>query len=146
MQKNALSRCLPECLPTAKFAEPFLKGAVNDVRLGDLDALKKEIVDLKLKLRSENQDYYTGYICALSVVEGIIAYAHTIDAVPVETVAQMFFDFTGDKCPCNFNNNDEWLPLVCEYEAEGKCPDPEDVLGCWKQYIKHYGERKDGDG
>lgn len=106
------------------------------MRLGDLEALEHELVTA------------TRYMTKEQVLD--IAYrvnkAPTIDAVPVEAVAQMFLDFTGDKCPCNFNNNDEWLPLVCEYEAEGKCPDPDDMLGCWKQYIKHYGERKDGEG
>jgi hypothetical protein len=69
------------------------------------------------------------------------------DVVAVETVAQMFFDFTGDKFPCNFNDTDEWLPFYCEYEAAGKCPDPDegDELACWKQYIKHY-ERRGEDG
>lgn len=79
-------------------------------------------------------------------VQTVVDMMPTIDAVPVETVARMFYDFTGDKCPCNFNDNDEWLPAVCEYEAEGECPDPEGVLSCWKQYIKHWQPRKDGEG
>ena len=124
------------------------------MRLIDADALKSDLIESKEKL----WEIYNGLthhidkqICGGQIgsfVEAILRIkdAPTVDAVPVETVAQMFFDFTGDKCPCNFNNNDEWLPSVCEYEAEGKCPDPEDVLGCWKQYIKHYGERKDGEG
>ena len=65
-----------------------------------------------------------------------------VDAVPVDTVSKMFFDFTGDSCACDFNGNDEWLPEVCELKDE--CPYPKDRFGCWKQYIKHYGERKEG--
>lgn len=38
------------------------------------DALKKQIAKVKKCFRSENQDYATGYISALSVVEGLIAY------------------------------------------------------------------------
>lgn len=38
------------------------------------DALKKQIAKVKKCFRSENQDYATGYISALSVVEGMIAY------------------------------------------------------------------------
>lgn len=38
------------------------------------DALKKQIAKVKGCFRSENQDYATGYISALSVVEGMIAY------------------------------------------------------------------------
>ena len=63
------------------------------------------------------------------------------DAVPVDTVAKMFCDFTGDSCACDFNDNDEWLSEVCELKDE--CPYPKDRLGCWKQYIKHFVERKE---
>ena len=38
------------------------------------DALKKQIAKVKRCFRSENQDYATGYISALSVVEGMIAW------------------------------------------------------------------------
>lgn len=38
------------------------------------DALKKQIAKVKKCFTSENSDYMTGYISALSVVEGIIAY------------------------------------------------------------------------
>lgn len=37
------------------------------------DALKKQINKTKRCFHSENSDYMTGYISALSVVEGIIA-------------------------------------------------------------------------
>lgn len=62
------------------------------------------------------------------------------DVVEVETVAQMLCDAMGDECPCNFCPTDEWLPEVCELQDE--CPNPKEKLGCWKQYIKHYGERR----
>lgn len=71
--------------------------------------------------------------------------ALSVDAVEVDVVAQMFYDFTGDLCPCNFNNNDEWLPEVCELLNE--CPHPRgDKLACWKQYIEHFQPRKESDG
>ena len=38
------------------------------------DALKKEVANMKKCFKSENHDYATGYISALSVVEGLIAY------------------------------------------------------------------------
>lgn len=44
------------------------------------DALKKQIAKVKKCFGSENQDYATGYISALSVVEGLIAYL--IDPTP----------------------------------------------------------------
>ena len=40
----------------------------------DVDELKKQIAKVKKCFSSENQDYATGYISALSVVEGMIAY------------------------------------------------------------------------
>lgn len=52
-------------------------------RLIDANALKTEIVNFKLNLRPQNQDYGTGYFSALSVVEGMLACAPTVDAVPV---------------------------------------------------------------
>lgn len=38
------------------------------------DELKKQIAKVKKCFTSENSDYMTGYISALSVVEGMIAY------------------------------------------------------------------------
>lgn len=67
--------------------------------------------------------------------------APTIDAISTDDVAEMLAEQFYDKCPCNYNNNDEWLPYVCELTDE--CPNPKDPLGCWKQYIKHYGRRPD---
>lgn len=71
----------------------------------------------------------------------IVEEADAVDAVEVDKVAQMFFDFTGDDCPCNYVGVDEWLPEVCELQKE--CPRPADGLGCWKQFVKHYGERRE---
>lgn len=53
------------------------------MRLIDAVALKAEIVDFKLNFRPQNQGYGSGYFSALSVVEGMLAYASTVDAVPV---------------------------------------------------------------
>ena len=77
-------------------------------------------------------------------VANFVSHAPTVDAVPVDVVAQMLADAFGDFCPCNYNDNDEWLPMVCD-EANALCGDHEDKLHCWKQYIKHYGERRNGD-
>ena len=63
-----------------------------------------------------------------------------VDAVPVDMVAKMFFDFTGDTCACNYSPLDEWLWEWCEILDE--CPYPKDELGCWKQFVKHYAGRE----
>lgn len=39
----------------------------------DAEPLKKEIADFKRTVKCDNSDYLTGYICALSAVEGMIA-------------------------------------------------------------------------
>ena len=65
------------------------------------------------------------------------------DSVEVDAVAQMLYESFGDPHACNFNGNDEWLPMVCDNMNE--CPDVPDKLFCWKQFIKHYGERRADD-
>ncbi|MBO5955753.1 MAG: hypothetical protein J6Q10_03015 [Clostridia bacterium] len=64
----------------------------------------------------------------------------------VDKVAEMLRQMFADDCACNYNGNDEWLPFMCKY-AETDCPMPKDRLGCWKELVKHYiakmnGERK----
>lgn len=46
--------------------------------------LAKQIAEWKKNLKSENQDYLTGYMCGLSVVEGMIADMPAIPSIPVE--------------------------------------------------------------
>ena len=55
------------------------------------------------------------------------------------TVACLLADVFGDKCACNFNGIDEWLPEKCE--VIGTCPDPGGVV-CWEQYLKYRAERR----
>lgn len=38
-----------------------------------LELLKKKVVEWKHQVKNDNQDYHTGYMYALSVVEGMIA-------------------------------------------------------------------------
>ena len=49
----------------------------------NVEPLKKEIADLKRTIHSENTDYQTGYMSALSVVEGMIAELPAADVEPV---------------------------------------------------------------
>ena len=49
-------------------------------------------------------------------------------------VAVILADAFGDDCACNFNGNDEWLPYLCELQAD--CPHPCGVA-CWEQYLKY---------
>lgn len=49
----------------------------------DVEPLKKQIADFKRAVKSENSDYLTGYISALSTVEGMIAEQPSADVVEV---------------------------------------------------------------
>ena len=49
----------------------------------DISDLKKQIADFKKAVFSTNSDYLTGYICALSATEGIIAELPDVDVVEV---------------------------------------------------------------
>ena len=49
----------------------------------NVEPLKKEIADLKRTIHSENTDYQTGYMSALSVVEGMIAEQPAAEVEPV---------------------------------------------------------------
>ena len=49
-------------------------------------------------------------------------------------VACLLADIFGDTCACNYNGNDEWLPLKCE--LLDACPNTVGVA-CWEQYLKH---------
>ena len=46
----------------------------NEEQLISADALKKQIAKVKRCFTSENSDYMSGYLSALSFVEGLIAY------------------------------------------------------------------------
>ena len=77
-------------------------------------------------------------------VANAIANAPTVEAVEVDTVAEMLASVHGDECACNFGCHDEWLSMACDY-AETECPYPKEPHGCWKQFVKHWGERKDNE-
>ena len=52
-------------------------------------AMAEEVGQLKSIIKEcTNTDYYKGYVCALSGVEGMIAQQPTIDAVPVVNMAE----------------------------------------------------------
>lgn len=58
----------------------------------DVDELKKQIAKVKKCFHSENSDYMTGYISALSVVEGMIAYLSEPPKEPKRPIYATFDD------------------------------------------------------
>ena len=111
-----------------------------------IEALKMEFEkeDKKANRAAEYGNYeaaakYThGQYCYVTA-EDIVNILPTADVVEVDKVAEMFAEQFGDTCPCNFNDNDEWLAEHCEHANTCDCPCKEG----WKQFIKHYGERKE---
>lgn len=69
--------------------------------------------------------------------------APAVDAIPIDTVAEMLADLFGDCCPCNYNDLDEVLSIGCERK---NCPGFfEDDYSCWKKYVKVWMERNGKD-
>jgi hypothetical protein len=104
----------------------------------DITELKKQIADFKKAVHSPNGDYLTGYVCALSATEGIIA--GLPDADVVEVVHGYWigtrYDGYADGCPVY----DLWECSECreEYESEGDPPP--------YNYCHNCGAKMDGDG
>ena len=56
------------------YTDKFLRDAQYNIQSdNNLQKLADEIASFKRCVKSENSDYLTGYLCALSVVEGMIA-------------------------------------------------------------------------
>ena len=52
-------------------------------------------------------------------------------------VADIITEILGDRCACNFNDIDEWLPQCCE--AYGVCD--YETEPCWEKYLKYKDKR-----
>ena len=83
--------------------------------------------------------------CPIS--DAVFALDRAIEALSVQpewnnhTVACLLAELFDDKCACNYNGIDEWLPEKCE--VIDSCPNPVGVA-CWEQYLKHRAERRTG--
>lgn len=74
------------------------------------------------------------------IVQNIME-APAVDAIPIDTVAEMLADLFGDCCPCNYNDLDEVLSIGCERK---NCPGFfEDDYSCWKKYVERWKVMKD---
>ena len=78
------------------------------------------------------------------VISAILHNIPAVDAIPIDDVAEMLAELFGEECCCDYNGIDEWLPFLCEYSDT--CPETIGKNGCWKQFIKHWKERKKNDG
>lgn len=89
----------------------------------DVADITKQIADFKKSVNSPNSDYMTGYICALSVTEGMIANTPTADLVEVVRCKDCKFnvanmekdemcinDYSGEDIVCSFFMTDGLEP------------------------------------
>lgn len=121
----------------------------NEKRLIDIDDAVKKLeqeLDTECEPETDNDSVNERFIKRVipKLIREVINWLKkqpTVDAVEVDLIAKMLYDFTGDLCPCNYSPWDEWLSERCELQDE--CPNPADELGCWKQFVKLYTGRKD---
>ena len=107
-------------------------------RLIDADALLNDISDLK-KSPWFHENYFDHKNIrkeAIEIVEQLcIDKAPTIDAVPVETVCEMF----GNEAPCNFGlfgvSVDDFMYSECGDWCESNC-DKVPYTECWQKFFE----------
>lgn len=108
------------------------------MRLIDADALWKEFC----KSEAIEERYGSG---VLEITRDIIDNAPTIDAVPVETVCEMF----GNEAPCNYGlfgvSVDDFMMSKCGKWCEDNC-DKVPHTECWRKFFEAIEEwRKQND-
>lgn len=109
----------------------------------DADALIGEIKECKYA--DPHTDFRYGVNSCIDIITAGIKRMPTADVVEVEKVAEMLRTMFDDDAACNYNGNDEWLPMKCKY-AETDCPMPKERLGCWKEFVKHFLAKMDLKG
>lgn len=95
----------------------------------DAEAFKRKLLDEK------------GFFPA--IVSRALVEMPTADVVGKDKIAEMLRLMFNDDCACNYNGNDEWLPMKCKY-AETDCPTPKERLGCWKEFVEYFLAKMDG--
>lgn len=86
-----------------------------------------------------SKEKHNGAVNMLREVEREVKEAPTLtppnEPLTLELVAEILAEQFGDECACNFNGNDEWLPMMCHYGDV--CPDPPEHLGCWMELLRN---------
>lgn len=118
---------------------------VKTMRLIDADALTVLLHDDIDGLDEEfpNDKQVKPYMCGVRMALSFIDTAPTIDAVPVEVVADMF-----GEVPCNYafcaRQVDDFMYEQCDGWCEDKCGEVP-TIECWKRFFKAWVERKDDE-
>ena len=88
-------------------------------------------------------EYLEGFLDCVDEAKEAINNTPAADVVEKDKIAEMLRLMFDDYCACNYNGNDEWLPMKCKY-AETDCPAPEERLGCWKEFVEYFLAKMDG--
>ena len=99
----------------------------------DITELKKQIADFKKAVHSPNGDYLTGYVCALSATEGIIAGlpdADVVEVVRCKKCINGIYDESNNIYKCVKSTNydpeyNDWFGFVSYHNADYYCADGE---------------------
>lgn len=91
----------------------------------DVTELSKQISDFKRAVNSPNSDYLTGYLCALSVTEGMIAGTPSADVVEVRhgewrEVNDKYPRYVCTVCNHLFNNKNYNYCPYCGAKMDGE--------------------------
>lgn len=102
------------------------------MRLIDANALVSALNNGRLKEQTGRAvPFNAGVAFALTMVE----YAQTIDAVPIETVCEMF----GNEAPCNYGlfgvSVDDFMYSECGDWCESNC-DKVPAVECWRKFFE----------
>ena len=81
----------------------------------------------------ENEEQAKAYFWARKALQSTLTQPN--EPLTLELVAEILAEQFGDECACNFNGNDEWLPMMCHYGDV--CPDPPEHLGCWMELLRN---------
>lgn len=94
-----------------------------------------------------NDSWFDGLWDAIEAIKEM----DTEDVVPSagrftrHDMAVLLAEIFDDRCACNYNDIDEWLPQYCEF-VNTCCPEPVGVA-CWEQFLTWLDKRpkKEGD-
>ena len=108
-----------------------------------IDIEKAEYPYMSMSMWGINSKACKAYNEGVKATEDMITALPAADVVEKDKIAEMLRLMFDDYCACNYNGNDEWLPMKCKY-AETDCPAPEERLGCWKEFVEYFLAKMDG--
>ncbi len=105
------------------------------------DLIKRDSIRAAVALYMGSNAYLNDTaLDVLKMIDKWLCEAEAVDAVPIDTVAEMLAGMYGDCCPCNYLDIDEGISVDCKRK---NCPGFfETDYSCWKKYIEYWMKRK----